>query len=157
MESMELLRKRSIVFQKDDKIPLRDLGERIFGLKEPAGNINMVQQFLSIEDNRLEWVDDLSREDPPEDHPGMMGCMVNYFDLSALPPGKTWRSAALFYTPRPNITAKDAQSYFNIESHPLVIKVDGRLGRSRILPWHPELPDDYFINYRSLPGEIDLR
>jgi hypothetical protein len=112
---------------------------------------------LPPEDNRLEWVDDVTRKDPPEDHPGMMGCMVNYFDLSALPPGRLWRSAALFYTPPPDITADDAQAYLNIESHPLVIEVDGRLGRSRILPWHPELPDDYYLNYRPLPGEIDLR
>ncbi len=111
---------------------------------------------LSLDDAYMYWIDDADRPDPPEDHPGMIGCLVNMFDLSALPKGH-WRSAALFYVPPPNFPAGRVREYLNIEDHPLVLKVGDRWGRSNILPWHPELPEDYYRNYRPLAGEMDLR
>ena len=121
-----------------------------------CGRIITQMPPLPREDKYNVWVDDESRSDPPEDHPGMMGCLVEYLDFSALPPG-LWRSAGLVYTPPPNITAKDVKPFLNLEDHPLVLKIAGRLGRSRILPWHPELPEDYYLRYQPLAGEIDLR
>jgi hypothetical protein len=110
---------------------------------------------LPLEDKYDYWVDDISREQPPEDHPGMMGCLVETLDMSALPPGLS-RYAGLVYTPPANIKPDQVKPYLDIEDHPLVLKIGGRLGRSNILPWHPELPDDYYINYQPLPGEIKL-
>lgn len=110
---------------------------------------------LPKEDAYLKWVDDLKHPDPPEEFPGCIGCLMNYFDLSALPKG-LWRSAALFYTPAKNFDPGRVSEYLRIEDHPLVIRVAGRTGRSHILPWHPTLPEDYYRRYQPLPGEKPL-
>jgi hypothetical protein len=111
---------------------------------------------LSWDDAYLYWMDDASKSDPPEDHPGMIGCLVQMFDLSALPKGH-WRSAALFYVPPAKFPAGRVQEYLNIEDHPLVLKVGQKWGRSNILPWHPVLGQDYFKKYQPLEGEINLK
>ncbi len=111
---------------------------------------------MTWDDAFVYYVDDAERPDPPEDHPGMIGCLVSKLDLSLLPKGH-WRSAALFYVPPPNFPAERVSEYLNIEDHPLVLKVGEQWGRSNVLPWSPVLPDDYFKNYKPLQGEIDLR
>jgi hypothetical protein len=111
---------------------------------------------MNWEDAFVYYIDDAERPDPPEEHPGMIGCLVNKLDLSLLPRG-LWRSAALFYAPPPNFPAERVSEYLNIEDHPLVLKVGEKWGRSNILPWHPVLAHDYFKNYKPLPGEIDLK
>ena len=107
---------------------------------------------LTGKDNYMQWVDDASQPDPPEEFPGRIGCLVSYFNLAALPKGH-WRSAALFYTPPKNFDPHRVPEYLRIEDHPLVLRVGGKLGRSHILPWHPALPEDYYRRYQPLPGE----
>lgn len=122
-----------------------------FLITGPQGSLlkrGLASADLDLDEDLIEYkyVDDASAADPPEGHKGLIGYFARWGDAVQIqPPKGTYYNTAIFYMPPPNYDPDKRGEFFRIEDSPPLIKVGDKKGKSRCLPWHPEMPKNYFL------------